>query len=131
MHAARTIRRVASAIGCAALLGACHADGKPPKRRPPGAPSAFASAMAADGADERPKPAPSAAPKPSAIVQTLSALRAHRLPIAAPTVQSELLAFGAHRLVQASLDKATFRDSKDGQVVTEASIGTVRAVAHG
>ncbi|HYQ03354.1 MAG TPA: hypothetical protein VER96_31985 [Polyangiaceae bacterium] len=131
MGAARTIRRVASALGCVALLGACHAGGKPPKRRTPGAPSAFASAGLAEGTGERPRPAASAAPRPSAIVQTLSALRAHRLAIAAPTAPSELLAFGSHRLVQASLDKATFRDSKDGQVVAEASIGTVRAVAHG
>jgi hypothetical protein len=61
----------------------------------------------------------------------LSSLRAHRLAIAAPNVQSELLSFGAQRLVQASLDKATFRDSKEGQVIAEASIGAVRAVAHG
>jgi hypothetical protein len=42
-----------------------------------------------------------------------------------------MLAFGAGRLLQASLAKATFRDSKQGQVITEASIGGVRAVAHG
>src|SRR6478609_7771373 len=131
MGAARTIRPVAAAIGCLALLGACHSDGKSAKRRTPQAKGAFASASVAEGAGERPKSAATAAPKPSAIVQTLSALRAHRLTIAAPTVQRELLAFGAHRLVQASLDKATFRDSKDGQVVTEASIGMVRAVSHG
>ncbi len=65
------------------------------------------------------------------VIQTLRSLREHRLEIAAPAVQSALLAFGTDRLLQASLDKATFRDSKQGQVITEASIGAVRAVAHG
>jgi len=65
------------------------------------------------------------------IVRTLSSLREQRLEIAAPTVPSTRLAFGTNRLLQASFDKATFRDSKQGHVITEASIGAVRAVAHG
>ncbi len=46
-------------------------------------------------------------------------------------MQSAVLAFGTGRLLQASLDKVTFRDSQQGQVITEASVGPVRAVAHG
>jgi len=65
------------------------------------------------------------------VVQTLRSLREQRLEIAPPTVQSALLSFGTGRLLQASLDKATFRDSTQGEVITEASIGAVRAVAHG
>lgn len=131
MVAARTIRRARAAIGCLALLGACRTAGKPSQRGTPGTPSAFASVSVAASSAERPKHAATPPPKPSAVIQTLSSLRTHRLPISAPLVQRELLAFGARRLLQASLDKATFRDSKDGQVITEASIGAVRAVAHG
>lgn len=130
MGATRTNSRLA--LVCLALVGACNAKGERAKRRTaPEAPSDAASARTTEGSGEESKSAAAPAPKPPAVVQALSSLRAHRLEIVAPTVQSELLSFGARRLVQASGDKATFRDSKDGQVVTEASIGAVRAVAHG
>jgi hypothetical protein len=113
-------------------LGGCGSKPKQAKRRTaPQTPSAFASANVGQGLGEQPKAAAAPAPKPSAVVQTLSSLRADRLEIVAPAVQSELLSFGTQRLVQASSDKVTFRDSKEGQVITEASIGAVRAVAHG
>jgi len=132
MGATRTIRRLAIAIACLALLGGCAPKGKQEKRRSaPHAPSAFASASVGEGVGENPKAAPGPRPKPPAVVRALSSLREHRLEIAAPVVQSELLSFGAQRLVQASLDKVTFRDSKEGRVITEASIGAVRAVSHG
>jgi hypothetical protein len=80
---------------------------------------------------EKPRPASTPAPLPSAVVQTLRSLREERLEIAPPTVQSAQLSFGSGRLAQGSLTKVTFRDSRQGQVITEASIGAVRAVAHG
>jgi len=132
MGATRTITRLAVAIACLAPFGGCGAKSKQAKRRtPPLTPNAFASASVGEGSGEGAKAAATPLPKPPAVVQALSALRAHRLEIAAPIVQSELLSFGSRRLVQASLDKATFRDSKEGQIITEASIGAVRAVAHG
>lgn len=88
----------------------------------------MATSLLVDAAAEKPKPAP--APLAAAVVQTLRSLREQRLEIAPPTVQSALLAFGTDRLAQASVNKLTFRDSKQGQVITEASIGAVRAVAH-
>lgn len=120
------------AISCFGLFGACHSNGKQAKRRAPSeAPSGFALASGGTGSGETPKPAAVPAPKPPAIVQALSSLRDRRLEIAPPTVQSELLSFGAQRLVQATFDKVTFRDSTQGQVITEASLGAPRAVAHG
>jgi len=80
---------------------------------------------------EAPKASPAALPKPPQVAQTLSSLRDHRLEIVPPLVQTELLSFGAQRLLQASGDKVTLRESEHGQVITEASIGSVRAVAHG
>ena len=65
------------------------------------------------------------------MVQALSSLREQRLEIPPPIVQRQLLSFGVERLLQASISKATFRDSKQGQVIAEAGIGAVRAVAHG
>ena len=91
----------------------------------------LASASAGELAAEKPRSVPTQAPLPSAVVQTLRTLREQRLEIAPPTSPSSLLAFGTGRLLQASLDKATFRDSTQGEVITEASIGAVRAVAHG
>jgi hypothetical protein len=127
MGARRTIRRALVAV-CLALLSACDTKSKRPQRlASPAAPRAFASQAAV----EQPTPVPSAVPLPSAVVQTLRALREQRLEIAPPPVQSALLAFGTGRLLQASFDKATFRDSARGEVITEASIGAVRAVAHG
>jgi len=132
MRASRTIRRVALSIACIACLGGCDPYAKRVKRRsPPESPSAFATASNSSGGGERPNPIATVAPKPAAVVQALSSLREQRLQITAPAVPNELLSFGAHRLLQASLDKATFRDSTQGQVITEANIGAVRAVAHG
>jgi len=131
MGATRTIRRLAIAIACLALFG-CDAKGKQAKRRSaPATPSAFASVRVGEASAEKPSAETAPLPKPPAVVQALSSLRAQRLEIAAPIVQSELLSFGTRRLIQASLDKATFRDSSEGHVITEASIGAVRAVAHG
>jgi len=127
MGATRTIRRALFAA-CLALLGACDSKGKRAQRP---APSAVPRALASQTVAEKPRPSPSAVPLPSAVVQTLRSLREQRLEIAPPTVQSALLAFGTGRLLQASLDKVTFRDSARGEVITEASIGAVRAVAHG
>jgi len=130
MGATRTIRRALVAAGLA-WLSACHSSGKRSERQPPSlAPKALVSGTAGAAA-EHPRPPPTARPLPSAVVQTLRTLRDERLEITAPSVPSALLAFGAGRLLQASLEKATFRDSKQGQVITEASIGAVRAVAHG
>lgn len=132
MGATRTIRRVTAAIICLVLLGACRRPDKTPKRRTAvQVPNGFASAMGTEISAEGPKPTQTALPKPPQVVQTLSSLRDHRLEIAAPLVQTQLLAFGAQRLLQASVDKATFRESQHGEVITEASIGAVRAVAHG
>ena len=134
MVGTRTIRRVAWAAACLALLSACHADRKPAARRAEAKPSGAsgpASAAIAEAAAEKPRPTKPPAPLSPVVVQTLSSLREQRLEIAAPSVQSTRLAFGTNRLLQASLDKATFRDSRQGHVITEASIGAVRAVAHG
>lgn len=132
MGATRTIGRIAAATACLAFLGACPPQTKQPKRRSAfEAPSGFASASLVDGSLERPKSAATATAKPAEVVQTLSSLREHRLEITPPLVPSEMLAFGARRLVQASFSKVTFRDSEQGEVITEVEIGSVRAVAHG
>jgi hypothetical protein len=132
MGARRTIRRALVATACLASLSACHADGKQAERRAPShALSGLGSAIVGEVAAEKPRPAANPAPLPPAVVQTLRSLRERHLEIAPPTVQSALLAFGTGRLLQASIDKATFRDTKQGQVISEASVGTVRAVAHG
>ena len=135
MGATRTIRRVAWAATCLTLLSACQADRKQAARRPATksahGSSGLASPAVSEAAAEKPTPTPHPAPLSPVVVQTLSSLREQRLEIVAPTVQSTRLAFGTNRLLQASLDKATFRDSKQGHVITEASIGAVRAVAHG
>ena len=132
MGATRTIRHLALAVACFLPFSGCDVKGKQAKRQTAReTPSPFASADVGKGVGEKPKAAAVPLPKPSAVVQALSSLRAHRLEIPAPIVQSELLSFGSQRLVQASLDKATFRDSQEGRVVTEASIGAVRAVTHG
>ena len=132
MGARRTIRRVLVITVCWGLLCACRADGKRRGRQGPSrADKGVASAVVGGASGETPRTRPAPAPLPSAVVQTLRSLREQRLEIVPPTVQSALLAFGSDRLLQASLDKATFRDSKQGQVITEASIGAVRAVAHG
>lgn len=132
MGATRTIRRVAAATACLGLLGGCRSPGETPKRRAAAeAPSRFASARSIATSEERPNSAPSAVPKPLAVAQTLISLREHRLDVGPPSVQRDLLSFGAKRLLQASVDKLTFRESEQGQVITEASVGAVRAVAHG
>ena len=131
MGATRTIRRAALAAGCLALLGACHADGKQARRKAaPKEPSALGTSVLVDASAEKPRPTRAPAPLAPLVVQTLRSLREQRLEIAPPTVQSALLAFGSDRLAQATVDKVTFRDSKQGQVIAEASIGAVRAVAH-
>jgi hypothetical protein len=130
MGAMRTIRRAALAAVCLALLGACD-DKRADRLPPPRAARRVASANPARAAAEQPNSTPSPAPLPSAVVQTLRSLREQRLEISAPPVPSALLSFGTGRLLQASLDKVTFRDSKQGLVITEASTGTVRAVARG
>ncbi|HKO53691.1 MAG TPA: hypothetical protein VJV79_38545 [Polyangiaceae bacterium] len=131
MGAKQTIRRALLAV-CLPLLSACHAKSKPAERRaPPQLPRGLASAVFGDASAEQPRKERALGPLPSAVVQTLRSLREQRLEIAPPTVQSALLSFGTARLLQASVDKATFRDSKQGDVITEASIGAVRAVAHG
>ena len=131
MGATRTIRRALVAITCLALLGACHSDGKRASRRTPlQTPSSTASSLAGEVSTEKPR-STKAAPLAPAVVQTLRSLREQRLEIAAPAAQSALLSFGTGRLLQASVDKATFRDNEQGDVITEASIGAVRAVAHG
>ena len=129
MGATRTIRRGALVAGVALLYG-CS---KNKLRHQPSAelPKAVVVDLAFDAGAERPRPTPTPAPLPSAVAGTLRTLREQRLEIVPPTVQSAQLAFGSGRLLQASFDKATFRDSKQGQVVTESSIGTVLAVAHG
>ena len=128
MGARRTIRRALVAVACLAWLGACRSKdqhaARPAARETP---NELVSAALA----EKPRPAPVARPLPSAVVQTLRSLREQRLEIVPPTAPSALLAFGTGRLVQAGVDKATFRDSKQGEVITEAMIGAVRAVAHG
>ena len=117
MGATRTIRRALVVAACPALLGACHSDAKPGGRRPPTqAPRGPASAVSVGTSAEQPKPVPTPTPAPSAVVQTLRSLREQRLEIAPPATPSERLAFGTGRLLQASLDKATFRDSQQGQV---------------
>lgn len=136
MAATRTIGSAAWASACLASLGlglgACHPDGKQAGRRAASKDAqALASAILADGSGEQPRPPSAPTPLAPAVVQTLRSLRDQRLEIAPPTVQSALLSFGTDRLVQATVDKVTFRDSKQGQVITEASIGAVRAVAHG
>jgi hypothetical protein len=132
MGATRTIRRAAVVTACLTLLGACRSDGKHAGHRasaPP--PKGVASQALAHAFTEKPTAAPTKAPLAPAVAQTLRSLREQRLEIAPPTVQSTLLSFGTGRLLQASLDKATFRDSARGEVIAEASVGTVRAVAHG
>ncbi len=132
MGARRTIRRATGAAACLALLGACHADGKHERQRAPSqAPRIVAPSAVSGVVAEQPRPAPTPVPLAPAVAQTLRSLREQRLEIAPPPTQSALLTFGLGRLLQASWDKATFRDSKQGQVITEASIGAVRAVAHG
>ncbi|HYP75078.1 MAG TPA: hypothetical protein VER12_03950 [Polyangiaceae bacterium] len=132
MGATRTIKRVALAA-CLSLLGfgGCRTGAKRPKERKPAPVAPVPSDQVLDGSAEGARARQRSAPLPAAVVRTLSSLREHRLAIAPPTVQSQLLSFGAQRLLQASLDKATFRDSTQGQVITEAAIGEVRAVAHG
>jgi hypothetical protein len=132
MGAKRTIRRAALVAVCLGLLSACRSEGKhAPSRAASRAANGLASASDVDMSAENPRPARTRAPLPPAVVQTLRSLREERLEVAPPTVQSALLSFGSGRLLQASVDKATFRDSAQGEVVIEASIGTVRAVAHG
>ncbi|HET7543476.1 MAG TPA: hypothetical protein VFK05_26565 [Polyangiaceae bacterium] len=137
MGATRTIRRAAALAACLALLGACRANAKRTEKKLPSPPlgaldPAVPGAVTAEGSPSpSPHPSRTPVPRPSAVVQTLSSLREQRLQIRAPTVQRQMLSFGAQRLLQASPSKATFRDSKQGQVITEASIGAVRAVAHG
>jgi hypothetical protein len=114
------------------LFSACRSDGKHAGHRASSqAPKALASGPNGDASAEGPRPPRARTSLPPAVVQTLRSLRDERLEIAPPSVQSALLSFGTGRLVQASLDKATFRDSAQGEVITEASIGAVRAVAHG
>ena len=132
MGATRTIRGALVATACFALLGACHSDGKHARRRAPSqAPSSSAFELGGRASAEQPRPTKTPVPLAPAVVQTLRSLREQRLEIAPPTAQSALLSFGSHRLLQASVDKLTFRDSTQGQVITEADIGAVRAVAHG
>lgn len=132
MSATRTIRRSAVAIASLALLGACHSEVKRAPEKPRArAAAGLASARLGEAAGEARRPAPTPTAPPSAVVQTLRALRDQRLEIAPPGAQSALLAFGTGRLAQASGDKVTFRDSTHGQVITEASVGSVRAVSHG
>jgi len=132
MGATRTIWRAVAAVAGLAVVVACRSGGnqrgRPTTSQPP---KAFASAAMGAASAEAAARGLVRAPLPSAVVQTLRAVREQRLEIAAPTTQSTLLAFGTGRLLQASIDKATFRDSRRGEVITEASIGAVRAVAHG
>ena len=135
MTATRTIRRAALVIAWLGTLGACRSESNRSGRQPPPPHSSRSALVPALGSAiaESPAPAPArtTAPLPSAVVQTLRSLREQRLEIAAPVSPSTLLAFGTARLAQASLDKVTFRDSKHGEVVTEASVGPVRGVAAG
>lgn len=113
-------------------LGACRSESNRSGKQPPSRSSQSALAPAlvsAVGEGPAAAPAPTARPLPSAVVQTLRSLREQRLEITAPVSPSALLAFGRSRLAQASLDKVTFRDTKQGDVVAEANIGPVRAVA--
>jgi len=131
MGATRTIRRALVAAVCLAWLSACQAKDKRAGRHAPLAGLASSPAPSGEAFAEKPRPMPTQAPLPSAVVQTLRALREQQLEIAPPITQSARLSFGLGRLLQASSDKVTFRDSQQGDVITEASIGMVRAVAHG
>ena len=133
MGATRTIRRALVAITCLALLGACHSDGKRASRRMP---SQTPSSSCLQHSQVRPPRRSRDPRKPRPRLHLRWFKRCARCASSVsrsppPTAQSALLSFGTGRLLQASVDKATFRDNEQGDVITEASIGAVRAVAHG
>jgi hypothetical protein len=122
MRSAQTIWRSGGA--CLALLTACNSGGKRPEPR------------ARQPRIELPRPAPpaevqDAAPVASAVVQTLRAVHEQQLEITAPQVQPLRLAFGRGRLLQATSGKVVLRETQQGDVIAEAEVGAVRAVAQG
>jgi hypothetical protein len=130
MHSAGTLWRSSLAAGCLALLTECELGSKRPERGsaplelPRRAPAAASDRAAATGPD-------TAAAVPSAIVETLRFVHEQKLEITPPSTPPQRLEFGRGRLLQAVDTKVVFLDTKQGDVVAEASIGKVRAVAHG
>ena len=124
MRGSQTIRRAGFALlSCIALLSACEFGTKRPQRS-----EHSRAALPQLSAEPEPK---NAAPMASAIGQTLRSVHDQKLDISAPSTPRQLLEFGVGRLLQASGSKAVFRDTKQGDVVSEASLAGVFAVAHG
>lgn len=123
MAGRRTIWTAALALSSLGLLTRCQKESRSPQptAHDRGAPKASASAV----------PHPASALASAAIAETLSSVREYKLDIVAPRTPAQRLEFGLGRLAQASGDEVVFRETAHGEVVTRASIGAVRAVAHG
>lgn len=124
MAGRRTIWTAALALGVLGLLTRCQKESRSPR-------------PSASGQAGLPKPSAAPAPNPIAalasatIAETLSSVREFKLDIVAPRTPAQRLDFGLGRLAQASGAEVVFRETGQGEVVTRASIGAVRAVAHG
>jgi hypothetical protein len=127
MRRAQTIWRIAAVLALASawlpLLAGCDSPRRPPHTRP--APLGLSASAAFE---EAPTPAPSLLPP---VAEALQEVHEQKLEILPPRDETPRLAFGKGRLAQAVNDQVVFRDTKDGAVVSQASVGAVRAVSGG
>lgn len=112
------------------VLGAGRPTPRGSARKSAPAQSSFSKLSVPDASSPEGQPVTRPRALPSAIVETLQAVH-ERLELQPPNTPPQQLEFGPGRLLQASRTHVLLRDTVQGESLSDVSLGTVLAVAHG